>query len=339
MTAGPGQLANEIANATQVFTDADNLQVGKPVHIQVVPGYSVAGGLESFTANLVNGVLQSAVDTVNVSVTYEVLDENQMPAAMGTWKAVPDIGQPGITSAPLQVKFFLTPIFTSDSAPVQVRHYTIRIKITVTVEGVSTDPPAKIDVPVPVPGIAVPSVCLLGKFPNWAVSNGSDEGSHLIVFVRGSATYFNVGAVLQEFNTLVTIVNELKGLVDFTSDLLPALGTAATAIDSLPVVDFVQPGPSAANLDDVSDFDGAGCILIIGFSGDPQGKPPEPVSVTVFKDAGFGSKHVNFTVPPSMANTTVPIGVFRNDDVSQVQYPDGSLIGDNVYSIKWGGWS
>lgn len=338
MPASFQDLANAIAAATQVFSNADGLEPGMPLNVQVVPGFSAAGGLDAFqfTVGAVSSVLQSAVDQVDVSIHYQVLDENGNQATAGSWASLPAIGS-GLTD-PLQVKFLLGPLFGYDNRPIGPRRCTIRVTVDVKVEGVPSDQ-VTIDLPVILPSIPVPSICMFAKFAKWVPFQNGD-GNQLVVFIPGSSAYPNVGAVLGAFNKVMGIVQSLKDITGFLADtgVLAGLELVAGAVESIPTVAIVQG--NAADLDGLIDDFGVGCGLLIGYSGDAAANPITlPVAATLFSDGDWELSD-SFSTWQVASSTPVPVGIWHSDDLTQAPdnntYQHGGDDFSSAGSFKWG---
>ncbi|MEU5438210.1 hypothetical protein AB0G73_33290 [Streptomyces sp. NPDC020719] len=92
----PEQLAQQIIDLTRVVTDADSARPGKPVSVQVLPGFvpslpvsstlddvrlvSVPGSVNPIEAKL-TGTLDTLVNAVSLTVSYEVKRGDGSPAA------------------------------------------------------------------------------------------------------------------------------------------------------------------------------------------------------------------------------------------------------------------
>src|SRR5207245_2484180 len=174
-------LAQQILAFTQLNWDPKNPQPGDKVVVGVVPGYFPAiplTGVIPLPAPLgdVSVLLQSAVQSVQVTVQYAVTDGDGNPV---TIKSTPISPQPPpFPNAPqLQSILTIPPPFRDElKMGDPLKPFNLVVTITVTVEGVSQN--GTITVPLPIPAVPIPGVLLLSADANHqgelfhAVRNG-----------------------------------------------------------------------------------------------------------------------------------------------------------------------
>jgi hypothetical protein len=337
--------AQQILALTRVVSDADAAQPGKPVTVEVLPGFSgvvpstatlnnvnLNGALGSLGAltGAITGKLDSLVAPVTLTVTFAVKRDGQ-PVAQDEFVASPPIGVAGSDSDPLNVAFLLRPPLTDDTTFVDAFNYEIDVKIHIAVEGLQAD--KTVTVPVVMPPIEIPALCLLSKHTNFDLIDGDDGGS-LVVMVRASSQLRELGTVVATINKVMGLLKTVKSVLDLGSLFLDTLGEVATLIGMMPTVYF-----SIGNIPDLDDNgisfeDDASALLVIGLKG---------TQVTLFSDEGFDTggideEHSTFTVNEIMLPGGVGsgIGMLRMDSFGDWQTDAGDNMNDDTASVRWG---
>jgi hypothetical protein len=369
-------VAQQLIDLTRVVTDAAGAAPGKPVHVDVLPGFSTAlpttttlngvtlsgsivGTLAGTLTGTLAGVLNTLVEPIQFSVTFSVrkgVDEmggGGMMANKGIGQdyiATPDINVNPNTD-PLNAAFLLKPPVGEDTDATPPIHYAIDVTISVMVEGLSAS--KTLTVPVDVPAVQIPALLLLGKHANFAVYDGDDAGS-LFVMVRASSPLRELGTVVATLNRVMGLVGTLKSILDFGSIFIDALGEAAKLIGTVPTVYFSVGNAPDLDGDGLSFEDEASSLLLIGVhngSPVPGGADVPTVSgvtqVTLYNDEGFDKggideEHTTFSVDEQIiAGIPTGVGVKRIANFTSPQLDwatdPGDHMNDDSSSVRWGG--
>jgi hypothetical protein len=361
-------IAQQIVNLTRVLTDADQVQAGKPVHIDVLPGFSTALPSVTTLKNVtlsgtitggITGTLATLVEPIQFSVRFvvrkDVDDSGQ--GGVGADKgpgndfiATPDIGV--VATDPLNVAFLLKPPVGEDIVFNSPTKYAIDIIISVSVEGLTA---AKtITVPIDMPAIPIPALLLLGKHSNFRIYDGDDAGS-LFVMVKASSPLRDLGAVVATLNRITGIAETLRSFLLFGGLFIKALEDAAAIISIAPTVYFSIGNASVLD-DNGLDFEGvASSLLLIGLhdgsaapSADSDGNVPTVLGitqVTLYNDEGFDKggideEHSTFTVSEQVfGNVHTGVGFLRIDSFNNMSWATdpGDDLDNGTSSVRWGG--
>jgi hypothetical protein len=311
-------VAQQLIDLTRVVTDAAGAAPGKPVHIDVLPGFSTAlpstttlngvtfsgnivGTLAGTLTGTLSGVLNTLVEPIQFSVRFAV--RKKKADAMGggfeaatkgpgqDFIAAPDIGVGADTDA-LNLAFLLKPPVGEDTNATEPIHYAIDVTISVTVEGLSAM--KTITVPVDVPAVQIPALLILGKHAHFKVYEHDEAGS-LFVMVRASSPLRDLGTVVATLNRVTGLANTLKSILDFGSIFIDALGEAARLIGSVPTVYFSVGNAPDLNDNGLSFEEMASSLLLIGVHNGSAvplvgaNVPTQPgvTQVTLYNDEGF----------------------------------------------------
>ncbi len=340
-------LAQEIVDLTRIVTDAADAQPGKPVHVDVLPGFSpglpatttlngvtlsgsLVGTLAGTLTGTLSGVLSTLVDTITLQVKFALKKDGNLVQATD-FTATPAIGV--ADSDPLNVAFLLKPPVGEDTTATEPFHYEIDVTLTVTVEGVTAT--KTIAIPVDVPAIPIPALLLLGKHANFAVYDGDDAGS-LFVMVRASSPLRDLGTLVATVNRLMGLLGTVKTVLDVGSFFIDALGTAATLIGTVPTIYFSVGNAPDLDGDGLSFEGDASSLLLIGVKG---------TQVTLYNDEGFDKggideEHTVFEVDEQViAGIATGVGFKRVDTFAGLdwQTDPGDGMNDGASSVRFGG--
>jgi len=358
-------IAQQIADATRVVTDASDAAPGKLVHVDILPGLSPAIPTSSTltgtlgTLGALSGTLNTFIDSVRIGVKITVTQGGD-PAILGVdFIPTPTLPNTGSscdsatidsttgnlksTPDPLSLTFLLRPPIGEDiNVGLPALDYVIDINLCINVEGVTLN--KDIQIPVSVPAIPIPVMLVLGKHPNF----GTGDDAWLFVMVQAGSPIKSLDQVITTFNSLARVVRSLEALFSFASDFIDALSLAAKAISTIPSVFFHQGG-FVSDMDDAagSDIDdeaSAALIIGLGVGTVTVGTSHklinitltgEPTAVTFYSDTGFEDDHVTFTVTELLPGSV--LGIAEKLDFSGMHWDTSSdTINDAIEGFRFG---
>src|SRR5689334_11796610 len=355
------ELAQILVDLVQVVSDARDAQPGKPVRIDVLPGFNAGLPTAGTLTGPLAGVLNTLVLPVTLAVAYEVKIQINATTvrtlAFAEFSSTPSIDPAHPPPPPLDatkllsVAFLLLPPFGEDVVATEPFHYQIDVTLTLSVD--SSTVSKTITVPVDMPALPFPSLLLLGRFANFATHDGDDPGK-LLVMVRASSALRDLGSVVTSLNRIAGVITTLQTFCDFGTKFLPGLQLAARLIGSAPVVYF-NVGNVHNTDDDGNDFDDdASCLLLIGVTDDTQTIPnqanvptiPGVTQVTLFSKGDFNlglstldidAEHTTFSIEltdeivisrPGLQDVRTGVGIKQIDDFSGISW--ATEQGDNM---------
>ncbi len=341
-------LAQQIIDLTRIVTDAPGLQPGKPVNINVLPGFSTAlpstttlngvtlsgnlvGALAGTLTGTLTGVLNTLVDPITLSVRFTV-KRNGVPVADTEFSAAPAINVAGSLTDPFNVAFLLKPPLGEDTQQIDPLHYEIDVTVDVAIEGLHAT--KTITVPVDVPAIPIPALLILGKHANFAPFDGDDAGSALVM-VRASSPLRELGTLVRTVNDLMSTLKTLQSVLDLAGDFIDALGTLASVVSKVPTVFF--------SIGSCPDFDANGIdfeseatsLLLIGVTG---------TQITLHSDEGYDQGGLDeetstFAVDEIMLPGNIPsgVGIKKIDSFVGMHWDtdSGEDLNDSAASVRW----
>jgi hypothetical protein len=360
--ASPLDIAQQIADATRVVSDASEATPGKLVHVEIIPGFSPALPTSSTltltvgTLGALSGAISTLIDSIRIGVKITVTQGGN-PATPGVdFIATPALGNTGTscdsatidttgnlttTPDPLSLTFLLRPPIGEDiNVGMPALDYVIDINLCINVEGVTLN--KDIQIPISVPAIPIPVILVLGKHANFGVG----DDAWLFVMVQAGSPIKSLDQVITTFNSLARVIRSLEALFSFASDFIHAVSLAATAISTIPSVFFHQGG-FVSDMDDAagSDIDDeASAALIIGLGVGTVGTSPNPINVTLtgqptavtfYSDTGFEDDHVTFTVTELLPGSV--LGIAKQLNFSGMHWDTSSdTINDAIEGFRFG---
>ncbi len=350
--ASPLDIAQQIADATRVVTDATDAAPGKLVHVDILPGFSPAlPGTSTLTGTLgalgaLSGTLNTLVDSIRIGVKITV-KQGANPAVPGTdFIVTPAFSNTGSScdSAtidpatshlktkpdPLSLAFLFKPPITEDiNVGFPSLDYVIDVNLCINVEGVTLN--KDVQIPVSIPPIPIPAILVLGKHANF----GTADDAWLFIMVQAGSPIRSLDQVIATFNSIARIMRSLESLFAFAGNFVKALNLVAQAISTIPSV-FLHQGGFVSDMDDASGSDiddEASAAVIIGLAKNTL--TGTPTSVTFYSDTGFEDDHVTFTVT-ELAPSSI-IGISQQLDFSGMKWDTSSdLINDGIEGFRFG---
>lgn len=352
------QIAKQIAETTRVITEGLPAKPGQPVNLTVLPGLNPGSPSSFELTGALGGTLTTLIKPVDVNVRFsvkrKVIDSNgvevEQDVASTDFTTEPTLDPNVGASHPLDVSFLLKPPVGEDVVLTPAFDYVIVVTVTVSVEGVVSPTIPEIRVPVSVPALKIPAVCILTQHS----FNDSAFPGEVAVVVRATSPLRDLYEVVDTLNTLMELIQTLRTLLNITAGLAGMTGILQRAVDVLnraPLVWF-----SLGNVPVFNEYGGswtgwggfddeASAILLIG----PTGAQVRVFSAENFVDGSGATnphQHSTFTVRdfkeklPELASLPTNLG-FGFELVESFSGRDwdttniGDSMNDEIESVRW----
>lgn len=351
------QIAKQIAETTRVITSGLPAKVGEPVRLTVLPGLNPGSPSSFELTGALGGTLSTLIKPVEVKVRYEVKKrviaadgtESVVDAGSGEFSTEPALDANTDVSHPFDVAFLFKPPIGEDVILTPAIDYEVVVKVHVKVEGVDSPVVPALHVPISIPALKIPAVCILTQH--------SFDDSHfpgeVAVIVRATSPLRQLDQVVDTLNTLMETLQTLRTLLGITAGLADFTGVLQQAVNILntaPLVWF-----SVGNVPVFNDYGGAwtgwggfddeaSAILLIG----PTGAKMRVFSAEDFVDGNESAVHNHSTFEVQDVKAKIPalsglpsnlgIGfervttfVGRDWDTTSV----GDEMNDEIESARW----
>jgi hypothetical protein len=351
------QIALQIAQTTRVITTGLPAKVGEPVRLTVLPGLNPGSPSTFELTGAVGATLSTLIKPVDIKVRFAVKkkvvdaagNETMQDVDSANFTTEPALSADPMVSDPLDVAFLLKPPIGEDVVLTPAINYEIVVTVTVSVEGAQSPVVPELRVPVTLPALKIPAICILTQHS----FNDSDFPGQVAVVVRATSPLRQVDQVVSTINGLMETVQTLRTLLGITAGLADFTGFLSDAVDILnkaPLVWF-----AVGNVPVFNDYGGswtgwggfddeASAIVLIG----PTGARVRVFSAEDFIDGSGATphQHSTFTIAdlrakvPALAVLPQNIGIgFEKIDSFVGRDWDTTSIGDEmndeIESVRW----